>query len=97
MRRYSPLKPSRGTLISAELRGRVWRRDGICVGPKVGMPVECAGVSEIDHVRASHAIGMKSRTEYDNLVALCSTHHRLKTLDGRRWRPVLLAYLETVA
>jgi hypothetical protein len=27
-------------------------------------------------------------------VLLCPAAHRAKTLDGRRWRPVLLAWIE---
>jgi hypothetical protein len=30
----------------------------------------------------------------DNLVVLCPAAHRAKTLAGRRWRPVLLAWIE---
>lgn len=95
IRRYKPIAPSKGTTIPAELRRLVRARDGWdCVGRMVGMPGTCEGQSEIDHVRASHGVGMKSPTELDNLVLLCSTHHRVKTLEGRKWRPKLLAYLE---
>lgn len=93
IRRYAPLAPSRGTVIPASIRVEVILRDRRCVGPAVGMPGDCAGNLELDHVRASHAIGRKSRTEPDNLVQLCGFHHRVKTAAGRTWRPVLLAYL----
>lgn len=94
MRRYSPIKPSRGTVIPSKIREAVKRRDGFCVGPAVGMPGRCQGGIEIDHVRASHGMGMKSETESGNLVSLCGKHHIERTLNGRTWRPLLLAYIE---
>jgi len=95
VRRYSPLKPSSGTRISPEIRLAIYQRDGGCVGRKC-FEGECAGALEIDHVRASHGIGLKSRTTLDNLVALCGVHHRWKTEHGREARPILLAYLELI-
>ena len=75
MRRYAPIAASRGTVIPASLRLRVLTRDNGCVG--FGrFPVECAGGLELDHVRASGGMGMKSRTAEDNLVALCGACHR---------------------
>jgi hypothetical protein len=65
-----------------------------CVGFLVGMPGPCFGALEIDHVRASGAVGMKSRSTVDNGVLVCSSHHREKTENGRQWRPVLLDYIE---
>lgn len=98
MRRYSPIKPSRGTVIPSALRAEVLAADGYtCVGRQIGMdPNECRDPLglEIDHVRASGAMGRKSATERGNLVALCAMCHREKTLNGRKWRPVLLAYIE---
>ena len=93
LRRYAPMKPSQGTRIRADLRSHVLIRDQGCVGPRIGFPGTCSGNTELDHVRASHAMGMKSRTEADNLVSLCSAHHRYKTGFGREARPLLLAYL----
>lgn len=90
LRRYQPLKPSRGTVIPPKLRIEVFEADRGCVGPRVGMPGECFGALEIDHVRASGGIGMKSETSLHNLVALCSTHHREKTNNGKTWRPKLI-------
>jgi hypothetical protein len=63
------------------------------------MAGECAGAISLDHVRASHGMGMKSATTRSNLVSLCSGmgevygHHRLKTEHGRTWRPILLQYI----
>lgn len=95
MRRYAPLKPSRGTTIPGELRIAVLQRDGGCVGFGRS-PGQCSGPLELDHVRASHAMGRKSETSAGNLVALCGTHHRWKTSFGREARPILLAYLAEV-
>jgi len=94
LRRYAPLKASRGTQIPSWVREAVVKRDGYCAGPVAGLEGRCYGSSELDHVRASGALGMKSPSTIDNLVRLCSAHHRMKTSDGRKWRPVLLAYLE---
>jgi 5-methylcytosine-specific restriction endonuclease McrA len=95
MRRYSTLRASSGTLIPDSLRRQVILRDAGCLGPRLGMPIPCVGGIELDHVRTG-GMGRKSRTTPDNLVSLCATHHRLKTLEGRAWRPKLLAYLETL-
>lgn len=95
LRRYAPPKASRGTVIPAHVRLYVLNRDRGCVG--FGrFPVECAGPLELDHVRASGALGRKSRTEPDNLVSLCGSCHRWKTANGRQARPVLLDYLASV-
>lgn len=94
IRRYAPIKPSRGTVIPQSLRSQVRAADKGCVGPRVGMPGDCFGGLEIDHVRASGGIGMKSPTEFGNCVLLCSTHHRVKTNSGKTWRPVLVEYIE---
>jgi 5-methylcytosine-specific restriction endonuclease McrA len=97
LRRYVPMKQSRGTVIPADVRRAVLARDRTCVGQKVGMIHDCFGGLELDHVRASGAIGKKSESTSANLVALCATAHRVKTLEGRRWRPVFLDYLAKVA
>lgn len=92
LRRYAPMKPSRGTVIPADTRLRVLRRDNGCVG--FGrLPGDCAGGLELDHVRASHGMGMKSETTDGNLVALCGAHHLYKTANGKAARPILLDYL----
>ena len=96
LRRYTALKPSRGTVIPTQVRQHVHVRDNGCVGPRAGLPGDCYGSIEQDHVRASGGIGMKSRSTPDNLVDLCGGHHRYKTLNGRKARPLLLRYLEQV-
>ena len=94
IRRYAPMKQSTGTRIPDDVRQFVTLRDRLCVGFVIGMPGECAGSYELDHVRASGGLGMKSRSTADNLVRLCGAHHRIKTEAGREWRPKLLDYLE---
>ena len=94
MRRYEPMRQRSGTVIPLAVRQAVNIRDGLsCVGAKVGMPGACGGTYELDHVRASHAMGKKSETTVDNLVRICARHHRLRTEEGRVWRPKLLVYL----
>ena len=92
LRRYAPMKQSRGTVIPTAMKLRVFRRDNGCVG--FGrLPGDCIGGLEPDHVRASHGIGIKSVTCDCNLASLCSSHHRYKTEHGREVRPILLDYL----
>ena len=96
LRRYAPMKPSRGTVIPAAVRQAVYNRDGGCLGPRVEMPGDCFGQLELDHIRASHGMGMKSASDDpSNLALLCSTHHKYRTEHGREWRPRLLAYIAT--
>jgi 5-methylcytosine-specific restriction endonuclease McrA len=90
----TPLKPSSGTRIPDDVRQAVEHRDRLCVGLVVLMPGDCAGAMELDHVRASGGLGMKSRSTADNLVRLCGAHHRVKTENGRVWRPILIDYIE---
>jgi hypothetical protein len=90
----TPLKPSSGTRIPDDVRALVGERDRMCVGYIIGMPGDCAGALELDHVRASGGLGLKSRSTVDNLVRLCGAHHRVKTEHGREWRPILIDYLE---
>lgn len=94
LRRYSTLKPSQGTVIPPKVRLQVRARDQGCVGPRVGMERECFGQEQLDHVRASGGLGMKSPSTPSNLVTLCGQHHYEKTIHGREWRPKLLAWIE---
>ena len=98
IRRYAPIRPSLGTRWPPEVRAEIMARDkGRCIGPLAGLPDStCHGSIEIDHVRASHGMGMKSRSTADNGVVLCGNHHRIKTAEGKHCRPLLLAYLERV-
>lgn len=94
LRRLTPLKPPRGTTWPLSVQVQIRHRDGTCVGPRIGMPGECFGAYEIDHVRASGGVGMKSRSTVDNGILVCSTHHLEKTLNGRKWRPIFLEWIE---
>ncbi|MGA2513419.1 MAG: HNH endonuclease signature motif containing protein [Candidatus Limnocylindrales bacterium] len=78
------------------MRAQVWARDQGCVFAQLGVPHDCFGRLELDHVRASGGLGIRSASTPDNLVLLCPWAHREKTLEGRRWRPVLLAWIERV-
>jgi hypothetical protein len=75
------------------MRAYILRRDGGCVGRDYSA---CEGPIEIDHVRASGGLGLRSPSEAWNLVSLCRWHHKSKTEYGKVWRPLLLAYLARV-
>jgi hypothetical protein len=100
LRRVMPLTAKPSATIAPVLRERVRNRDRLivggngCVGRYVGMTGFCGGSMELDHVRASHAMGMKSETVAKNLATLCGVHHRMKTENGRHWRPMLIEYLD---
>ena len=79
--------------VTPEVYAAVALRDGHCIGPRVGMPGPCHWVLELDHVRASGALSLRSRSTPDNLVMLCRDHHRLKTENGKTWRPAIIEYL----
>jgi hypothetical protein len=96
LRARRPYNPPRRQDPLREIRGYIVARDRTCLGPRVGMPGQCWGMAEIDHVRASGGLGIKSPSTADNLVLLCSVHHQVRTLDGKRWRPLLLEYLAQV-
>lgn len=94
----STLKPSRGTVWPPDVARAIWERDQMCVGPLVGMPGDCVGQLEKDHIRSSGGLGMKSPSTVENGVLLCNgTHHPLKTREGKTWRPVLLEYVAFMA
>ena len=94
LRRYTTLRSSRGTTWPTDVLRRLRERDRICVGAVIDMPGPCYGMLEPDHVRASGALGRKSRSTLDNGAMLCSAHHRIKTEHGREWRPRLLDYID---
>jgi hypothetical protein len=90
------MKKSTGTQVPASVREQVRERDGSrCVGPRIGMPGDCFGSLQYDHVRASNGMGMKSPSTVANGALLCSTHHRVKTENGKAWRPKLIEWIES--
>ena len=93
-----PPKVKRDTPDEAAEKQYVRDRDRDCVARLILAPVptQCAGRLDVDHVRASGGLGMKSPTHRTNMVALCRHHHQLKTDWGKTWRPLLIAYLERV-
>ena len=98
LRRYPPQNRRRARLtldpVHPSVRAYVRARDRGCAFARLGIPHDCVGRLELDHVRASGALGLRSPSTPDNLVLLCPVAHRAKTLNGRRWRPVLLAWIE---
>jgi hypothetical protein len=80
--------------VPAAVRAHVRARDRDCVFAQLGVGHDCWGALELDHVRASAGLGLRSPSSADNLVLLCPAAHCEKTLHGRRWRPVLLAWIE---
>lgn len=97
LRRYQPLQPSRGTTWPPEVRAHVRSHYQGCYGPLAGMKGDCSGQIELDHVRASGAMGRKSASIATNAAPLCSWHHRLKTDNGREWRPRLLSVVAALS
>lgn len=95
--RRTALRPSAGTRWPPFVRDHVASHQPHCIGNLAGMPGACAGMPELDHVRASHGIGMKSESIATNAARLCSWHHNLKTRDGRTWRPRLLYIVAALA
>ena len=95
MRRTSGLKPSTGTRWPPAVVAHIKEHQGDgCIGPEAGMPGECAGPIDTDHVRASGGISLKSKSIAVNGARLCRfTHHNLKTREGKTWRPRLLTVI----
>jgi hypothetical protein len=96
LRRYTSLKSGRGTVIPPAVRAYVLARDNGCVMRHLMPDHQCSGAIELDHVRASGGIGMKSPSTAGNLVSMCGSAHRFKTENTRLMRPILVAYLERV-
>lgn len=93
LRRRTPLRATRRAQpedFSAETRRRARERDRGCLGPRVGMPEPCLGEIQLDHIRASGALSVKSRNSLDNAASLCVSHHDRKGREGRTWRPRLI-------
>jgi hypothetical protein len=52
--------------VPTAVRDHVRRRDGGCVFTRLGIAHTCLGQLELDHVRASGALGRKSAGTADN-------------------------------
>ena len=96
VKRDTPDKAAEKRYVRARDRGCVARRAAIDARAFEHDRPICEGPIDVDHVRASGGLGMKSPTHRTNMVCLCRWHHKLKTDYGRTWRPLLLAYLERV-
>jgi hypothetical protein len=97
--RMKPKKVKRDTDAERAEKNYVRARDNGCVARRsapYNPDMWCAGPLDVDHVRASGGLGLKSPTHRTNMVVLCRHHHRAKTEYGKVWRPLLLAYLERV-
>lgn len=97
-----PPKVKRDTLDEANEKRYVRSRDKGCVAGRAygfgpaSSGMGCQGRLDVDHVRASGGLGLKSETHRRNMVVLCRHHHDAKTQYGKTWRPLLIAYLERV-
>lgn len=97
LRRYGPMKASRGTQWPPEVKGEITRLDGgRCVCERAGFPAEvvarCGGDLETDHVRKG-GMGMKSDSVVSNGATLSAWCHRWKTDNGKVARPLLLDWI----
>lgn len=99
----TPMKPSRGTEWPRPVREAIVERDsGHCVCARAGFPLEVIARCpvypvQLDHIRASGALSMKSRSTLDNGACLSIPCHDWKGLHGREARPLLIAYVDRKA
>jgi len=56
------------------------------------MPGLCSWRVELDHIDGG-GLSRRGPSTPDNLVSLCSGHHRTKTDHARTWRPLLREYV----
>lgn len=97
--RAKALKPWRradSDKVTPELHDYILERDGGCIGPRIGMERACFGRLEIDHLM-NGGTGKRGPSIPSNLSALCGQHHYTKTVEARKWRPIIAAYIESVA
>lgn len=91
------MKPSQGTVWPKDVREHIEHHQKSCVGALAGMPEMCDRYVELDHIRASGGIGMKSKSIATNGARTCSLHHRLKTNNGKVWRPRFIEIINALA
>ena len=78
--------------MTPELYEHIRHRDQGCVGNIIGMLGPCLPPMEVDHID-SGGRGKRGPSTPLNCVMLCREHHRDKTYNARRWRPVLREYV----
>lgn len=96
LRRHTPMKQSTGTRWPPEVREHVYSHQPRCIGTLAGMPGPCEGSDELDHIRASGAVGLKSKSIAVNGARLCGAHHRMKGDRGKHWRPRLITVVRAL-
>lgn len=97
MRRRGAMKASQGTTWPPAVRAHVREHQWGCLGALAGMGGPCIGELELDHVRASGGVGMKSDSIAVNAAHMCLVHHDEKTMNGRIWRPALIDAINRLA
>lgn len=80
--------------VTRDLAAYLERRDGRCAMAKIRADHICDGPSEIDHIRSSGGLGLRSPSIKANCVRLCRWAHLQKTYYGKTIRPLLLYYIE---
>lgn len=99
--------PNRRDPVTPELRAQILRRDQGCVAPVLDLSQlgTCSGRLEIDHVKSQLRIGKRAPSRPENLVTLCSFHHRgmtagstwATTKEHREWLRMYLAWVNADA
>lgn len=80
--------------VTPEVYHHVRSRDGWrCIGPAVGMPGQCDGPVQLDHI-LNGGMSYRGLSVPLNLASLCGyVHHPMKDSDLKRWRPLLVAFV----
>lgn len=80
--------------VTPEMAEHVRSRDNFsCIGPVVGMPGQCEGKVEFDHI-LNGGMSYRGPSTALNLASLCAyVHHPMKGADANRWRPLLVAFV----
>lgn len=85
---------SRRDPVTPAVYAAVRARDGGCVAARAGFPdgLPCEGRLEEDHV-LNGGLSLRGLSTEDNLVTLCSGHHRFKTEHANLCRRLLVAWI----
>ena len=80
--------------VTPDIYRRVLERDHGCVmADHCGAdPALCSIHLELDHID-SLGFNLRGPSTLDNLVSVCSFHHKLKTEHAAYWRPLLRGYI----